>query len=991
MAIKKFFKSTNLVLSALLLMIFPGSAQVAGGKLSGKITDSSSNQSIFGVNIIAKPSNKGVTSITDGTYIMSLTPGIYTVRYSYIGYNTKEVSDIIIKKGETTFMDVVLAPKGNLQAVVVSAVSARKETQSAVYSRQKLLAASSDAIGAEAMRRTPDVNAGQAVARVPGINVRDNRFVVVRGLGDQYNQTMLNGVLMTSTETNRNAFALDLIPTAVLDNITVNKTATPDMPGNFAGGIVQINTKDFPASDFVSVLVGAGFSDETIGKDFYSDKRRAGDKFGSGAKGRDLPANFPSPLTSIGSLYGFNTIEQHRYLRMLDNNLAPINNGPSRPNENVQLGFGKTIKFKNQTQAGIVLAVTQRKTELIENEISSRDPQSPSYYPGTEMRGAKDLIYYANTNNYKYSADLGGVLNLAYSFGKNKITFKNLYSQILKNFYTERPKVSVCNTCDAGFPNGNSDLYGITYFTEQKQILNTVLAGEHRTGKDNNTRLEWNINATINNTNTPDTRNFLYNKDSAGILSLSRSITSIDAALQQGSRVWSRDRDYIYGGAFNITTGFDLLGTKQLLKTGILFQNRARKSVALVVIYQGLGSTLDSLLRPSQFYSSDPNGPGLSLSSGTAGSNGTYNSGSSLLAAYESLESKIGSKTRIIWGIRTEKYQQYVNVFDPIFYPNISDYDLNLTGVTARTTFNFLPSVNIVYALTKKINIRGAFSQTVIRPELKDLAEFTRYDYQSFRLSQGNAQLRSTRIKNYDVKFEFFPSGGEIISFSAFYKQLKDPIEYVRNSNSNDKFLQPLNVGSAFVRGVEVEVRKKVDFIAAIPWLKNVLLFGNGTLLKSKVATQQLNDFFFPKILEHTLTGQPSYIINAGVTVSAFKNSFETTVSFNRTGDYIYQLGSADKLVTLPNGLPVLITPHSRVNPRNMMDITVSQDLFKNKCRIKVNLSNVLKSRYIIYQDVNDNGKFDEPYVLATNSGIDATPSSLNAQRTWSFSVAYTF
>ena len=972
-----------------IIMFYTGGAQSGTGKLTGKITDSSNNQSLFGVSVIANGSTRGVASITDGSYILPLAPGSYTVRFSYSGYKTKEISGVEIKKGETSFLDVILAPKGSLQTVVVTAQSARQATQSAVYNRQKLLAASSDAIGAIAMSRTPDANAGQAVARVPGINVKDNRFVVVRGLGDQYNQTMLNGVLMTSTESNRNAFALDLVPTSVLDNITVVKTATPDMPGNFAGGIVQINTKDFPASNFYSVVIGAGFSDQTLGKDFYSDKRQNTDIIAGNSKNRSLPDNFPSALTKTGSIYGFNAIEQHRYLRMLKNNLSPVNYGPSGLNENFQLGFGKTIHFKNLTQVGIVLAITQRKSELIEDEVNAREPEIPVFLSATQTQGAKDLYYYSENRNYKYSADFGGVLNFAYSFGKNKITFKNLYSQILKNNYTDRPKVFVSSS--SNFLVGNSNLFGLTYFTEQKNILNSILAGEHRTGRDNGTRIDWNINTTINNTNTPDTRNFLYNKDSLGFIIFNYNQATVSQALQQNSRIWSKDNDFIYGGAFNVTTGFDFFKTKQVFKSGFLFQNRTRQSRASVFIYQYISGTLDSLLRPSQFYSSDLESPGLSTRSAVAASNGTYNSGSSLLAAYESLESKIGEKIRIIWGIRAEKYQQYVNVFNPVFFSNFRDFDLNITGVTARSTFNFLPSINTVYSLTKKINLRAAFSQTVIRPELKDLAEFYRYDYQSFIVSIGNPQLRSTSIKNYDVKFELFPSAGEIFSLSAFYKKLNNPIEYVRNAQQDDRLLQPLNVGNAYVRGVEAEIRKKLDFIPGAKWLGNVLVFGNGALLKSKVATQLLNDFFFPKITEHTLTGQPGYIINAGITINAFKNSFEITGSFNRTGSFIYQLGSADKLQKLPNGQLVLNVPNSRVNPRNVLDCTISKDLLKNKCKIKVNISNILNSRYIVYQDVNDNGKFDEPYSLQSNSGIDTTPSFLNSQRTYSFSIGYTF
>jgi Outer membrane protein beta-barrel family/CarboxypepD_reg-like domain/TonB-dependent Receptor Plug Domain len=970
-------------------------AQKAPGKLAGKITDAGNNQTLNGANIVAKSISKGTRSIVDGTYILSLPAGVYTISFSYTGYQPKDIKEVEIKTGETNYLDIALENARQLEAVVVTS-SVKREAQSAIYNKQKISAAASDGISIEAIRKTPDVNAGQIMKRVTGVNVQDNRYVVVRGLGDQYNQTMLNGVLMTSTESNRNAFALDLIPAAVLDNITVNKTATPDMPGNFAGGIVQINTKEFPANDFYSITLGTGFSDQTLGKNFYSDKRDKWEILGFGAGIRELPDEFPNPAKKTGSISSFNDIEKQRYLRMLKNNLAPINHGPSGVNESIQLGYGKTIKFKSENQIGIVAAISQRKAELIEQEIIEKDPfvGKGGSSSNKEIFG---LNYYSENQRYKYSADFGGVVNLAYRFGNNKITLKNLYTQIYNNTFINRPFAKVNSDIFPGTGNNS----GITYLVEQKSIINSILSGEHRTGKDNDTRIEWNLNTTINNTNTPDVRNFFLEIDSFGILRSNGNISSAEQALQQNSRIWTKDHDFIYGGAFNITTPFTLYKNKQLFKAGILFQNRIRKTNAVVITYQGLADQLDSLLAPSHFYLPPPLGAGLSNFANISGSTGTYNAGSSLLAAYWSFEHKIRDKLRIIWGVRAENYQQYVNVYDPVFFSNFQNFDLNIQSVTGRTTFNFLPSVNMVYALNKKINIRLAYSKTVVRPELKDLANFPRYDYQTFTLSQGNAGLRSTSIQNYDFKFEVFPSAGEIISFAAFYKQLKDAIEYVRNPTINHEiYVAPVNAGKAFVRGLEAEIRKKIDFISFAPWLKNVTLFGNGTLLKSKVAAQLLNDIITPSIAEHTLTGQPAYIINTGVSISAFNNSFEVTASYNKTGDYISQLGSADKLFILSNGDRVLLTPNSRINPRNMIDVTLSQALFKNKCKLKISVANLLNSRYIVYQDVNGNGKFDEPISVnlrspditsAYKNGIDNTISNITSQRTFSFYISYTF
>lgn len=966
---------------------FAVQAQSGIGKLSGRITDSANNQNLFSASVVVKGSNKGVSSITDGTYILSLPAGTYTIRYSSVGYSAQEVNDIIIKKGETTFMDVALASNSNLTGIVIKSTSIKKiESQSALYSRQKLSGAAIDVMSVEVIRKTPATNLAQAMTKMPAANVVDGRFIVVRGLGDQYNQTMLNGVVMTSTESNRNAFALDLIPVAVLDNIAVNKTATPDMPGNFAGGIIQINTKEFPSNDFVSIALGTGFSDATLGKDFYGSKRDKSEIVGFGAKSRALPDDFPSPFNRRGSLSTLGLLEQQRYLRLVKNNLAPVNHGPSQLNENVQLGYGKTIKFKNNSQFGIVAAIGQRKTEIFEENTISKDftdslPPTPAF-----------LDAYFESKRYRYSSTLGGVINLAYNFGKNKITLKTLYSQILNNTFTERP-VGVTNPNTSAI--GGFALYGLTYIFEQKRIINSILGGEHRAGKDNGTIIDWNFNTTINNTELPDITNFLFLRDqnNPNLLSLNVNISTIQDALQQNGRAWQKAADFVVGGAFNITTPFTISGSKQLFKAGMLFQNRKREIISSTIIYNNLGGTVDSILDPSHLFV----GPNLSSFSSGGESAGSFNAGTSLLAAYASLDNKIGKKMRIIWGLRTENYQQNVAIPRPFYYPLFNNYDISIAALGAKTTFNFLPSVNLVYALKPKINIRAAFSNTVARPELKDIAPITQIDYLTFILSTGNPQLKSTSINNYDFRMEYFPTSGDIISVSAFYKKLKAPIEFARNP-TDPSFVSPFNTGNAYVKGIEGEIRKKLNFIPFAKWLKNVTLFGNATLLDAKVERQVLGGIY-GAIEEHVLQGQPKYIINTGFSIVAFKNSFEATVSYNIIGDHVYQFGIlSPKFVPGfdNNFIPI------RVNPRKMLDLSITQDLFKNKCKIKISGTNLLNSSYILYQDNNENEKLDELIkIIKPNTGIldntntkggkDNTVTNIKPQRTYSFTISYTF
>jgi len=969
-------------------------AQKGAGKLTGKVTDASTNEPLAGVSITAKSTNHGGATITDGTYILTLPAGSYTIRYSYTGHKIKEITGVIIKSGESTFLDILLeTATKELQGVVVTA-SIKKESQASVYSTQKRSAAASDGISQEAIRRTPDNNAAQVLTRVTGVNVQDNRFVVVRGLADRYNQTVVNGVPMTSTETNRSAFAFDLIPALVVDNIVVNKTATPDMPGNFAGGIVQVNTKDFPDRNFFSINLQAGFADGTLGKDFISDKRGKFEWLGFAGDFRDLPKGFPTSTSRVGLTY-LNAQEKIRWMNSLPNRLVRINHGGSKPNEQIQLGLGKTIKFRNGTQFGIVAAINQRNTELIEQEEVLRQPTWNDTYDSLVGFGTSSA-----NKRYSSFSNTGAALNLAYRFENNKVSLKSLFSSTFTNQYIERD-IHFLQAYSIPSTARRYPLPGVTFFNEQKSIFNSILAGEHRTGKNDETRLEWNISYTANVTNTPDIRNFIFTYDTVYKVYSLNSDANIDQALSQASRSWTHSKDDIYGGSFNVTTPFILFKKKQLLKSGILFQIRTRKATGSILPLLGGAGTIDSVLVPGN----------TSVSIGQAaygGNGGNYNGGTDLLAAYESLENKLGEKTRIIWGLRFEDYQQTVNVYTTNYSYDFREPDLVPLKYAVRTTFNFLPSVNIIYSPIPAINVRGAYSQTVIRPELKDLAAYASYDFTTFTETQGNQDLKSSSIANYDLKFEWFPTAGEIISFGAFYKDIHDPIEYATSTlqdRIDTKFAY--NTGNAFVKGLEGEVRKKLDFLPFASWLSHVSLFGNASVIKSKVSGKHINSFVLGSFEEHSLSGQANYIVNAGISIALFKDNFETTLSFNRTGDYINELGTSDLAVHLKNGAKVPVNPHFRVKARNMGDLVSSMNFLNRKGQIKFKIGNLFKQPYILYQDLNGNGKLDAPAAINVGmhpsagyefsqlnnyrGGIDNIASKMFAQRTYSLSVSYTF
>lgn len=972
----------------LILLTSAGFAQ-GTGKLAGKVTDAATNEPILGVSISVKDTRYGTVSQADGTYIFSIPAGKYVLVVTMSGFATLEIPGTEIRADQTSFFPIVMLPSSKeLDQVIIQ--SSTRSTQAAVFNVKRKQAAASDVISVEAIARTPDNNAGQVSRRITGVSVQDNRFIVVRGLAEQYNQTILNNVPMPSTETDRNAFSLDLIPAVVIESIVVNKTATPDMPGNFAGGLLQVNTKEFPTDNFISFSLQGSFYSKTQGKDFYSDKRGPLEWLGFGGNTRTLPSGFPQPKDPV-PLMDMNVEERIRNLRLLPNNLAPINNGSSGPNNSIQFGLGKTVRFKKGSTFGIVMALNQRRSELIEPEVTARQPVGPG---AGGVGDFKFLNYYSENIRYNYEASLGGALNLAYRFGTNKIIFSNLYSNIFRNTFIDRHYASI-ESFDVLSIAPGTRVAGTTHISDERRIISNILSGEHRVGRNNDTRLDWNVNFSNYNTENPDTRNFVYKKvDSTGYL-LGNNNAGLAQALSYQSRIWSKSADRIMGAAFNSTSTFNWLSRKHLFKTGFLFQNRSRNAEGLLIPYAAPEGILDSLLAPSAIY---PNGPLDYVTSfaAIAGQVGNYIAGSSLWSVYESLENNVGKNLRIIWGLRVENYHQYVNVFKPVYFDNYAQPDLFLDLFTSRNNFNFLPSVNFVYNLRENITLRAAYSSTVIRPELKDLAPFLSYDFRTFQVTQGNQELRSTTVNNVDLKFELYPTAGEVFSVAAYYKGIKDPIEKVAGVD-NDPAIRPVNTGIAYVTGIEVEWRKRLSFIKSIPWLSNVTIFGNGSLIKSLVKEGPVNNFFINNVTEHQLSGQPSYIINAGISVQAFKKSFEATFSYNRSSDFIMQLGTFNE-ATLSNGNKTPSSPHFWVRSRDLGDLVISQNFFRNRLKMKFNVSNIFNARFIIYQDLNGNGKFDTPvsidkanpnYVI--NVGIDNTPSNVMPQRNYSISVNYTF
>ncbi|HEX2682961.1 MAG TPA: carboxypeptidase-like regulatory domain-containing protein, partial [Ferruginibacter sp.] len=282
------------------------------GRIEGKITDGKTGTTLSGVSVVIKETGKGIATNLDGRFVLTVETGKkYTLVISSTNYESKEVTDVETGTDGIAYIDVTLNLKSKTgEEVLIRSSSAKKESVNALISFQKNTNTVASVISAEAIRRSPDKNTGEVLKRTPGASIQEGKFIVIRGLADRYNQAMFNGVLLTSTEPDRKTFSFDLIPAAMIDNIIINKAFVPEFPGEWAGGLIQVNTKDIPTKNFLTIQMGTGFNSQTIGKKFYKDQGGKTDWLGIDDGTRNLPAGYtrkaefdiltPAEKTAIG-------------------------------------------------------------------------------------------------------------------------------------------------------------------------------------------------------------------------------------------------------------------------------------------------------------------------------------------------------------------------------------------------------------------------------------------------------------------------------------------------------------------------------------------------------------------------------------------------------------------------------------------------------------------------------------------------------------------
>lgn len=891
------------------LFVIIGAATFAQtGKISGKVSDKKTGETLIGVTVKIKGTTKGASTDVEGNYaITGLNDGRYTLTFQYVGYAGKEVSDITVAGSKNTQFNVILDEAGeNLSEVLIQG-SFKKESVNSLYSAQKNSVSISSGISADLIKRSPDRNTSDVLKRVSGASIQDNKFVVIRGLNDRYNSALINNAILPSSEPDRKAFSFDIFPSNLIDRIIINKTASPDLPGDFAGGVVQIFTKDVPDDTFLEVSVGQGFNTNGKFGDFTSSINSKNKWLGASAGARELPTGFPATR----QIYAGMSDDQ----KAVASRLLPNNYGESTskiiPAQNHQLTFGYRKDLKNDAVFGSLISLTYRSAQNLYS-VKRDDYDNPE----TRINPVKSF----NDEQNRFNVTWGGIANFSYKKGNNKISFKNSYNRVLDELYYNRTGYSISSTQDINFRS--SDL-------TQKSFYNTQLEGDHVIN-EKKWKLNWNANYANIGSSRPDLRTIAY----------SRTLNTTDQFLivdRDTRRFFSKLTDDNYGASVNLTVPFSFSKESSTFKAGLLGLQKVRNFDARIFNYQS-NSADNSLraLRFDQIFNDENIRPGGFLLNDFTSNQDSYEAQSTLGAGYFMFDNKLSEKIRLVWGSRFEYY-----------YQNLDGLDASAQAIDAtQNYFDILPSFNLTYTVSEQSNFRLSGSKTVSRAEFRELAPFSFYDYQTNASINGFDGLKRGENYNGDIRFETYPSAGEAITVSAFYKRFVNPIElYSDPSTSAD--LRRFNYGNAdaaTIYGLEVDFRKTLSFIGQQEWLKNFTVFANATYLKSKVELGAKGSN-----RDRPLQGQSPYLINAGLQYFSPASGFTFSALYNRIGERISAVGLGDD-----------IYPDWYENSRDIMDLQLSKKLFKSKAELKLNVSDVFNQSIITYQNLDGKGAYNK-------------------------------
>ncbi|MGH7449277.1 MAG: TonB-dependent receptor domain-containing protein [Longimicrobiales bacterium] len=897
---RRFGVLCGLVPGAAGLLLMAGSAAAQDtGRITGRVVDAQTGVGLSNVTIEVVDAGVGTLSGVDGRYIINAVPaGPAALRAQSIGYGTKTITNLTVRAGGVVEQDLTLDPAAvELMAIEVTAAAERGSVSRAL-DQQRNSNSIVNSITAEQMARSPDGDAAAAMQRVSGVTVQDGKYIFVRGLGERYTTTSLNGARIPSPEPERKVVPLDMFPSGLLQTITTSKTFTPDQPGDFSGAQVDIRTREFPSERQFTLSAGAGFNERVTGAVVLAAPTLGAEWLAHAGGGRALPQS----VRQAGDFTG--AVTQTDFNRMVNDfrNAWSADRRTGRGSSSFGASLGGTDPLFGHDFSYLLSGTYAYGEEVRAQEVRARALAGSA--------GETQEVDRFNGSTGRNTVLLGGLASVSTLVGQHTRAFFNgTYNRTADN--------------EARLEVGSSENHGgIPMRIErlrfvQRNVYSAQAGAEHHLGRH---VLDWNVTASGVGRYEPDRSEVVYAQTESG-----QPFRWFSASREGAVRTFGELEETAREVNGNYRLNLGGAGDGTFAKVGALYRRTDRDAVnnAFSISAGQLPATALELT-PEQIFDGRFTADGHSyMRVSPLSQGGSYSAADRLAAAYAMLDMALGPRVRVVAGARVERSELDLQA-QPTLGSEISEATPSYTDV--------LPSLALNLRLTDAQNLRLSVSQTLARPEYRELANVQFREVLGGENVRGNPDLQRTLIRNADARWEWYPNPGEVLSLGVFAKQFDAPIERVYRATSGTSLVTFVNADAADNIGVELEARKRLGFVA--DGLESFTMFTNLTLMKSSIDIASSASSLTNR--DRRMVGQAPYVANVGLTYGPEWRGSSATLLYNVVGERIVSAGE----VPLPDVVE---------QPRHVVDFSLRTTILGGFA-LKLDAKNLLDAPYELVQ-----------------------------------------
>jgi len=892
-------------ISFLFLLVFSTLLIHSQTLIKGTVMDRKYNEPLTGAAILVEGTSNGTTADIDGNFEIKAAPGTYNLIVSYVSYKTQKLTAVKVVSGQPTILNINMEEAAmELESVQVVA-QVKTDTDLSLLRSVRTSIQVVSGVSSQQISRTLDKDASEVVKRIPGVTIQDNRFIVVRGLNQRYNNVWLNNAATPSSETDVKAFSFDVIPSNMIDNLLIYKTGSAENPAEATGGFIKIATKNIPDENFTTAEYSIGYNDQTSFKPALFLPGKTADITGLGQMQRGLPSGFAADLNKL-------SVAQRDAQALTLNNQWLAQTITALPNQKIGITTGRKWNLQEGARLGTLTSLSYS------NSYSTRNDMLNYMYERYDTQNQTPVYMYKyNADIYNRDYRIGLMHNWAYqnAFG-SKLELKNLLNI-----------AGIQNTSNTEGWNTNR-LSNFRYYSSQYSSRTTYsgqIIGKHQLQGDENQTLDWNIGVAYANRIEPDRQNWSQKEVVAGRYEY---VLPDVPSINELGRLYMKNHEFIYTAGSNWEKKASFSGLNPTLKAGVYGEYKTRnfseRSLTYRNAYGPFSATQINALPFETLFTEQYLGQGkaLSIDEQTNVAN-NYQAQNLLGAGYAQLTLPVG-KVNLTAGLRAEfnrlTLQGYYNASSPV---NVDE-----------PNFDLFPSINSSYNLNEKTLLRLAYSRSMNRPEFREVAPLTYYDFTEKNSVVGNPQLKNASIQNVDLRFEFYPTPTETFTIAAFFKDFTNPIEMV--SIGAGSLYSFDNALGATNYGVELELRKSLNFIG----LNNFSVNINTSLIRSSVD-------FADTESERTraLQGQSPYVVNAGLYYQSDEHGISSNLMYNVMGERI--------LVAAQLNQGQVLIPDIYETPRHVIDFSFNKKIGK-QLELKLGLKDILAQEHRTQQTYDD-------------------------------------